>query len=174
MNPLSNFWLDLSVMIAAWIVFAAYITPRLIAHFMSTRDLLSSPLAEKFADFFAARALKQLQITPETILPKVMEWASAEENRPVLNKVLVNVLQTEAIGAATNIVLDNVKERIKAMLEGQIGAGRKEIYSAIEEAIPEQASAILKHPSVQTFLQIVQTAGQIATMFGKGKNVPPG
>ena len=164
-NPL----FDLLVMITAWLIFAAYITPRLIAYFMSTRDLINSPLASKLADFFAERALKQLDLTPETLLPKVMEWAADPNNRPKLEAVLVNVLQTQAVGAATNIILDNVKDRIKAMLEGQLGAGRKEIYSAIEKAIPEQAAAILQHPTVQKFVQVVQVAGQIASMFGKMK-----
>jgi len=155
----------LGIAIVTWLFFAGYITPKLIAHFMLSRDLESSALAERLADFFASRALKQLSITPETILPKAMEWAAKEENRPTLNAVLLNVLQTDAAGGAANLLVDAVKDKLKAALQGQLGADRKEIIGAFKDAVPEQAKAILDNKYVQTFVDMVQVAGQIASIF---------
>ena len=169
--PLSYPWNDpivaLALMVSAWLVFAVLITPRIIAYFLASRDLVNSPLATKLADFFAERALAKLDITPETIIPQVMEWAAKEENRPMLDKVMRNILQTDAITQATNILFEEAKSRIKAMFEGQLGADRKEIIGSFKDLIPEQAQAILEHPSVNTFLHAIQVAGQIAAMVGK-------
>lgn len=101
----------------------------------------------------------------------MMEWAADPANRPVINRVVANTLQTEAVTIALDQMFEEAKSRIKAMLEGQIGAGRKEILETFKDAIPEQAQAILKHPAVSTFIDVVQVAGQIATMFGKRREI---
>lgn len=146
-------------MVLAWVVFAIYLTPRLIAHFMVTRDLLNSPLALKLADFFASRAIN------EKTLGILIEWAGKPENRPILNKFVANMLQTEAVTVAINQLFEMGKERIKAMFEGQLGADRKELIGVFKNAIPEEAKALLENKYVNTFIHAVQMAGQIATML---------
>lgn len=106
MTAIPIFWAELIVIITAWLVFAAYVTPKLIAHFMLTRDLGNSLLAQKLGSYFVEH---------------MMDWAGDPKNQDKLDKVLRNVVATKAAGQILDTAIDYARKKLIATVEGKAG-----------------------------------------------------
>jgi hypothetical protein len=157
MAAIPTFWVELIVIISAWLVFAAYVTPKLIAHFMLSRDLGNSALAQKLGSYFVEH---------------MMDWAADPKNQDKLDKVLRNVVATKAAGQVLDTAIDYAKGKLIKTFEGKAGKEIAMFRKGIKGQMPEGLRKLFDNKWLDNAVKAVALIdGVLKTL--KGGTQPP-